>query len=137
MSLVHRSPGWDDEDIDAEDDPYPPNRLSISLLALHRLRWRFRVRQRDAVAAAAPGALPACSDAPCPQGARLPVFPALALFDKLGPRRSQFGAHAFQRLHIAGPAHLQGLVLRSRQAQCVAHWHWSCSFVAPKYPLTH
>ena len=48
------------------------------------------------------------------------MFPALALFDQIGPRRSQFGAHAFQRLHIAGPAHLQGLVLRSRQAQCVA-----------------
>ncbi len=54
-----------------------------------------------------------------PQGVRFGVFPALALFDQIGPRRSQFGAHAFQRLHIAGPAHLQGLVLGGRQAQRV------------------
>ncbi|KLA62745.1 hypothetical protein XEUVF42_23240, partial [Xanthomonas euvesicatoria] len=43
-----------------------------------------------------------------PQGVRLGVFPALALFDQLGPRRSQFGAHTFQRVDIVGPAHLQG-----------------------------
>ncbi|CEH61450.1 hypothetical protein XACJM35_2950002 [Xanthomonas citri pv. citri] len=48
------------------------------------------------------------------------MFPALALFDQLGPRRSQFGAHTFQRLDILGPAHLQGLVLGGRQAQRVA-----------------
>ncbi len=55
-----------------------------------------------------------------PQGVRLGVFPALALFDQLGPRCSQFGAHAFQRVGILGPAHLQGLVLGGRQAQRVA-----------------
>ncbi|OOW99212.1 hypothetical protein Xmlv_21355 [Xanthomonas citri pv. malvacearum] len=55
-----------------------------------------------------------------PQGVRLGVFPALALFDQFGPRRSQFGAHAFQRMDILGPAHLQGLVLGGRQAQRVA-----------------
>ncbi len=48
------------------------------------------------------------------------MFPALALFDQFGPRRSQFGAHAFQRMDILGPAHLQGLVLGGRQAQRVA-----------------
>ncbi|MCM5593437.1 hypothetical protein, partial [Xanthomonas hortorum] len=35
-----------------------PNRLSISLLALHWLRWSFWVRQLGAVAASAPGAAP-------------------------------------------------------------------------------
>lgn len=55
-----------------------------------------------------------------PQGIRLGVFPALALFDQLGPCRSQFGAHAFQRVGILGPARLQGLVLGGRQAQRVA-----------------
>ncbi len=48
------------------------------------------------------------------------MFPALALFDQFGPRRRQFGAHAFQRVDIVGPAHLQGLVLGGRQAQRVA-----------------
>ncbi len=47
------------------------------------------------------------------------MFPALALFDQLGPCRSQFGAHAFQRVGILGPARLQGLVLGGRQAQRV------------------
>lgn len=47
------------------------------------------------------------------------MFPALALFDQIGPRRSQFGAHAFQRLDIYGPSHLQALVLGGCQAQRV------------------
>lgn len=59
----HRSRGWDDEGVGAEDDRAFPKWLGISLPALHRLRWPFRVRRRSAVAAAAPGVVPTCSGA--------------------------------------------------------------------------
>ncbi|AKU50393.1 hypothetical protein AE921_05690 [Xanthomonas arboricola] len=54
-----------------------------------------------------------------PQGVRLGVFPALALFDQIGPRRSEFGAQTFQRLDIYGQSRLQALVLGGCQAQRV------------------
>ncbi len=86
--------------IDAGDSRVFAKQLIIRLPALHRLRRRFRVRQRGAVAAVVPVTVPACPGARGAQGVRLGVFPALALFDQLGPRRSQLGAHAFQRVGI-------------------------------------